>query len=288
MKLQKLDKEMLMATDKNWQNHFQFLMGQQCQSIDIVVPTIQHACQWLLQRSDTIRRQTLQTRFFEVCDNYYLGMEMTREFTRWKKFLARKLTRLVACSEQEREHLKKVLMGGIDRLWYENCLETIRTGDVYNPGARRRVPRLYLINSRRDVSLGDLPVGESFRISDNEEDRFEILVKKSSEVIVRNLKGLVSKLSPGILVRREGNLTRTPDGNSESKVSIATFPVSHFVNHRTMHRNETHKDFAFAFIGDEQATPHFMRYRYAIKAQTTPLSANTKLLLLLAADPTVV
>ena len=190
-------------------------------------------------------------------------MEFPSEYEDWKGKIVYHICTLVKGKPFAAKiaELKSQLKHHLDRLWYEACLETIRTGDVYNPGARKRVPRLYLIKSYRDVNLGDLPIGESFRISGIDEDRFEILLKKSSEIIVRNLKGLVSKLCPGTLVRRESNLTRTPDGNSESKVSIATFPVSHFVNHRTMHRSEAHKDFAFAFIGDEQATPHFMRYR---------------------------
>lgn len=192
-------------------------------------------------------------------------MEFPREYEDWKNKIVDHICSLAQDepSTEKLDGLNGQLKHHLDRLWYEACLETIRTGDVYNPGARKRVPRLYLINSYRDVDLGDLPVGESFRLSENKEDRFEVLVKTSSEVLVRNVKGTISRLNPSTLVRREGNLTRTPDGNAESKVSIATFPVSHYVNHRTMHRNTTHKDYTFAFIGDEQATPHFMRYRYA-------------------------
>lgn len=168
------------------------------------------------------------------------------------------------CEPENTDRLKGQLKHHLDRLWYEACLETIRLGDVYNPGARKRVPRLYLISSYHDVCLGDLPVGESFRLSeDNDSGFFEILIKSSSEVIVRNAQGRISRLGPTLLVRRDCNLTRTPDGNSESKVSIATFPVSHYVNYRTMRLNESHKEYVSAFIGDEQATPHFMRYRYA-------------------------
>ena len=36
--------------------------------------------------------------------------------------------------------------------------------------------------------------------------------------------------------------------------------VSHFVNHRSLRVNESEKGYVFAFVGDEQATPHFMRY----------------------------
>ena len=40
--------------------------------------------------------------------------------------------------------------------------------------------------------------------------------------------------------------------------AISTFPVSHYVNHRTMRLGDN--GYVFAFIGDEQASPHFMRY----------------------------
>ena len=191
------------------------------------------------------------------------GMEFPREYEDWKRKIVDHICSLAhtETSIEKRDSLKFHLTHHLDRLWYEACLETIRKGDVYNPGARKRVPRLYLIGSYLDTSLSDLPVGESFRLSDNKDETYEVLVKKSSEVIVRNVRGLVSRFNPGTLVRRQSNLTRTPDGNSESKVSIATFPVSHYVHHRTMHRNEANKEYAFAFIGDEQATPHFMRYR---------------------------
>jgi hypothetical protein len=52
----------------------------------------------------------------------------------------------------------------------------------------------------------------------------------------------------------------SPDGNIESKVSIATFPVAHYLNHRTMRLNNSSRGYVFAFLGDEQSSPHFMRY----------------------------
>ena len=194
-------------------------------------------------------------------------MEFPREYEHWKAKLVDNIlasaTDVSDGIDASGEHFKLngLLKHHFDRLWYEACLETIRTGDVYNPGARHRVPRLYLIKSYFDTDLGSLPIGESFRLSERPDDRFEILVKRRSEVIVRNVQGVISRFSPSTKVRREGNLTRTPDGNQESKVAISTFPVNHYVNYRTMRMNDTHKDYVFAFIGDEQATPHFMRYR---------------------------
>ena len=194
-------------------------------------------------------------------------MEFPREYEHWKTKLVGHVASLARDAQSGADapacldKLKSLLMHHLDRLWYESCLETIRTGDVYNPGARHRVPRLFLIKSYKETDLGSLPVGESFRISHNPKEWFEILVKRSSEVIVRNAQGLVVTLLPTTKVKRESNLTRTPDGNGESNVALATFPVSHYVNYRTMRLNDSRAGYVYTFIGDEQATPHFMRYR---------------------------
>jgi hypothetical protein len=198
----------------------------------------------------------------------FQGMELSREFAVWKERLAENITAIAQPSlggdrlTAENARLKGQLMHFLDRLWYEACLETIRTGDVYNPGARHRVPHLFLINSHFDTELSSLDDGESFRLSDCPDDRFEILIKTPAQVVVRNIRGLISIMTPLAKVRREGNLNRTPDGNAESKVALSTFTVSHYINYRTMRRNDAHPGlYMTAFIGDEQATPHFMRYR---------------------------
>jgi hypothetical protein len=69
-------------------------------------------------------------------------------------------------------------------------------------------------------------------------------------------EGYLTTMSYFTRVQLGGNLTRSPDGVSESKVAIATFPVSHYLNHRAMVLSNT----PFAFLGDEQSSPHFMRY----------------------------
>jgi hypothetical protein len=256
--------------DKNWQIHFNKLVEESpfpdLNEFDPIIPKIQRGCNDLARRAPSFRRQTLQTRFFETGDNYYLGMEFTREYDRWKNNLGAELVAPLSLKAKDKEtkekieQFKGVLMHHIDRLWYDGVLEVIRTGDVYNPGARHRVPRLYLINSYTDTKLGSLPVGESFRLSDKPEEKYEILIKKGSSIIVRNVEGFISKMSRSTRVKREGNLTRSPDGNSESRVALATFPVGFYVNFRTMRLNDSERGYVFTFIGDEQATPHFMRY----------------------------
>jgi hypothetical protein len=254
----------------DWQAHFKKVVADskfpELNELDPIIPKLLAATKWHADNAPSFRRATLQTRFFETGDNYYLGMEFTREYDAWKIRTANELAAPLALRSMEPD--KKKALGGlvgifqhhIDRLWYDACFEVIRSGDVYNPGAKSRIPRIYTINSYTDAKLGTLPVGEGFRLSDRSEERYEVMARGSSQVIVRNVEGYISKMSKGTLIRREGNLTRQPDGNTESKVSLATFPVGHYVNFRTLRLNgETH-GYVFAFVGDEQSTPHFMRY----------------------------
>jgi hypothetical protein len=234
-----------MSQDPDWTSHFDNLVLEssfsELNEFDPVVPKIIEGCRWLAENTEHFRRQTLQTRFFETGDNYYLGMELSREYDRWKKGLAEELVAPLKIKimsdgkKREVEKLKGALMHHIDRLWYDGCLETIRKGDVYNPGARHRVPRLHLINSYKDTSVGSLEVGESFRRSSSPEEKYEILAKKGFQVVVRNGEGYIFKMSNSILVKREGNLTRGPDGNQESNVvSAKTVPF----HHRLVQRSE--------------------------------------------------
>lgn len=93
---------------------------------------------------------------------------------------------------------------------------------------------------------------------------FEILFKTRVYSVVRNTAGNVVKLPNEVRVHRISDLSRGPDGYSESKVSLASFPVAHIVANRTLKLNvKTAKDqdgYMMAFVGDGQASPHFMRY----------------------------
>ena len=63
--------------DKNWQVHFAQVAVDSgfsaLNEFDPIVPKIQKACLELAQVAPSFRRQTVQTRFFETGDNYYLG-----------------------------------------------------------------------------------------------------------------------------------------------------------------------------------------------------------------------
>lgn len=64
------------------------------------------------------KRKRLQTRFFETGDNYYLGMEFTREYDKWKNMIA------------ERCAKKQEIIALLDRLWYEAAFAVLQQGDV--------------------------------------------------------------------------------------------------------------------------------------------------------------
>lgn len=225
----------IMNTDKDWSLHFLKVVSQsrfpELNDLDPVAPKIVSACGWLAKNSRRFRRRTLQTRFFESGDNFYLGMELPREFEQWKKDLANQLVVTIELNDLRRgrksefEELKQNLLNGLDRLWYFACLEVIRTGDVYNPGARRRVPRLYVIDSAIPTSAGSLAVGESFRLLDLPQEKYEVLATKLSNIVVRNVEGYVLLLNKSAKIKRESNLTRSPDGNQESKVVSTVVPV---------------------------------------------------------------
>ena len=196
-------------------------------------------------------------------------MELTREFDVWKEMASDSLTKLVlgdeSISTKAGGALRKAVYHALDRLWFSSALEVIRKGDVYNPGARAHIPQLYLIDSYHSVALKSLPTGEAFTLEGGDGIRYEVLVKRMmGDTICRDVEGNLKELSPSTRVIRGGNLTRGPDGNAESKVALASFPVGHYVNHRTFHLNScnNHSDSQFitTFVGDEQSTPHFMRY----------------------------
>jgi hypothetical protein len=74
------DKMLEYMTDKvnrDWQLLFESLVAEsefpELNTLDPVVTKIQRACRWFAMNVGDFRRKTLQTRFFETGDNYYLG-----------------------------------------------------------------------------------------------------------------------------------------------------------------------------------------------------------------------
>mmetsp|Transcript_1925 Transcript_1925/g.3932 ORF Transcript_1925/g.3932 Transcript_1925/m.3932 type:complete len:2302 (-) Transcript_1925:37-6942(-) len=272
----------ILNTDEDWPKTFMKIVADskfpELNEWDPIVPKLKKAAEELVADAPTWRRKTVQTRFFETGDNYYLGMEFTREYDQWKSSIAESLVALLRVKDTEGsstrdiERLKGGLLTLIDKLRYDAVLETIRKGDVYNPGARHRVPRLYLIDSLTPRPLRNLELLEAFRLHENPKELYELILRNGGKQVCRTVEGKIKVLEGGELVRRESNLTRGPDGNAESRVSIAAFPVGHYVNHRSM--VPLTKDHVIAMGGDEQSTPHFMRYSGLTGAAINAMSFN--------------
>lgn len=109
-------------------------------------------------------------------------------------------------------------------------------------------------------------------------DVFEVISKLPSRglSLVRNSEGYVTELSEKIPVWRRSDLARAPDGFSESKVALSTFSVALKVNVRTLRvlRPEGSQGYITAFIGEAQASPHFMRYSELTGACINAMSFN--------------
>jgi hypothetical protein len=124
-------------------------------------------------------------------------------------------------------------------------------------------------------NLGQILAGARFEPV----DRFEVLFKRKDHSVVRNSRGHIAEMSHTIEIRRLSNLSRAPDGYSESKVALASFPTAHVVSHRTVKVNAQarqggHDGCITAFIGDAQASPHFMRYSGLTGATIACMSFN--------------
>jgi hypothetical protein len=124
-------------------------------------------------------------------------------------------------------------------------------------------------------NLGELAAGARFRPV----DRFEVLFKRKDHSVVRNSRGHIAEMPHTIEIRRLSNLSRAPDGYSESKVALASFPTAHVVSHRTVKVNAQarqggHDGCITAFVGDAQASPHFMRYSGLTGATIACMSFN--------------
>lgn len=164
--IERMDRKL--REDPIWIRHFEQLaadFGDQqvsglhqklCDKMEILVAT-------------PMRRERLQTRFFELGNNYYLGMELTREFEDWKNktrdFVAPPpLPVAPRGTKRVRNKFRGRLYNQFDRLWYEACMEVIAEGDVYNPGGRSKIPALYTIDSPFEKKLGELKELEAFRL----------------------------------------------------------------------------------------------------------------------------
>ena len=80
----------LLATDADWRVHFTEILRNS--GLDFrnrfgtVISKLERACQWQATASKTFRRQSLQCRFFETGDQFYLGkFLLLLQLAEWKQ-----------------------------------------------------------------------------------------------------------------------------------------------------------------------------------------------------------
>jgi len=248
-----------------WQDHFKKIIEDSDFSSlndkDSIGVKLTEAVNWHYDHSNEFRRQTLQMKISETTDNFYVSMELAREYQKWKyDTVDRLLTPQKATSKLRKrlEELKEILRHNIDILWFEACLRVMRHSGVYNKDQIHGIPIMNLINYRIAEELKCFPVGDSFRVEGKTNHKYEIIHRNKEGVFARNADGIVHRFDYAIEVFREGCLTRSIDGDTESKAAVATFPVSQYVNHHSIRLNNESKGYVFASIGDNQSTSHIM------------------------------
>lgn len=239
----------------DWTIHFNNLFSEK------ISDKIRSSLSQLKDDTSKWQRQRLQTRFFETG-----GMEFSREYKAWKQLIVDELFFDIMNADRQ----KNVLKGHIDLLWYEATCEVIRKGDVYNPSGRKYIPRVYFINSSTDK------IGDAFRVKSDNSEKYEVIIPGSQKVLVRSVDGILSHINGDTIVHLESDLTRCPDGDAESKVAIATFPMSHYVNYRAVNVQKSPYWCTFA-IGDARSSPHFMRYSGLTGAAVNSMLINNYL-----------
>jgi hypothetical protein len=152
-------------------------------------------------------------------------MELPREYDSWKKHVVLKIApykpdTAPAAAKETRKRFQRALFSQIDRLWYESTLEIIAEGDVYNPGGRAKIPRLFTINSPFEQPLAELKELEAFRFInknyllckhdgngqsfikvEHEQAKFPIPTQTYVRVIATDVKKYLGELSQGEIFR---------------------------------------------------------------------------------------
>ncbi|CAJ1944605.1 unnamed protein product [Cylindrotheca closterium] len=243
---------------KYWKYHFLHVLGGSLEALESLMEAIMR----FAKKTKSFRRKTLQIRFVETCDNFSLGMEMTHVYRNWRagigQELAKSLKKPPAFDVIGMEP-KDYIAQNIDKLWFQATLEVLTEAKAYAHSARRRVPHFYLAPSHSDDDVGELDVGDAFTLKEKPGERYEVVVKDDEFVFSRNANGHMTKMTLDRQVRRDSDLTRALDGVAESKIAVSVFTVGQFVNHRSARVNNEKDGYVYSFIGNEQATPHFMR-----------------------------
>jgi hypothetical protein len=169
----------------------------------------------------------------------------------------------------------KVVSHGPDSMSLVQCTADEQPGKAYLSS------QVYVVQctSGDKKSLGELAVGDSFEVIDT----LEVVAKRNRKSVVRSCRGFAFSLPNDCLVVQESDLARSPDGYSESKVALATFPVAHVVCHRTFVLNQSSgrewdDGYITTFIGDYQASVRFiceMDLTYCRSIQTNSFVSAT-------------
>lgn len=243
---------------KYWKFHFLHVLGGSIEALESLMEAIMK----FARRTKSLRRQTLQIRFSETCDNFYLATEMGHVYRNWRSKVGEELAKSIKRPPPLNKigmEFKDYIAHHIDRLWFQSALDILTQAKVYSHSARRRVPKFYLAPSYSDDDVGDLDVGDAFTLKEKPGERYEVIVKDKEFVFARNANGYMSRMKHDRQVRRDSDLTRAADGVTESKFAVSVFVVGQYVNHRSARVNNEKDGYVFSFIGEEQATPHFMR-----------------------------
>jgi len=97
-------------------------------------------------------------------------MELPREYDKWKTDLVPTVVADLPPTAapdaiKNRSSLKRAFAKAIDCLWWESTMDVVAQGDVYNPGGRSKIPRLFTIDSRFEQPLEDLGEHEAFGLA---------------------------------------------------------------------------------------------------------------------------
>jgi len=251
--------------------------------------------------SDNYLRETLQARVFETGDNTYLGMEVNREFKIWQHVVYDSLSsRYLAESKDAKKNaqrFEKALDRFTSKLFFQGAFDALGSGDVFNPGAKYKIPNYTLIDCHKPTTLGRLVKGEAFNIKESPDEerkgtsplllepgRYELLSRGKprwycpclrSAYIVRDFEGKIYQINDsGMEVYVASDFTRGADGKTESRVAFSTFPVAHYVNTGAMRIADKKQGVVYVPVGDGQSTPHFMRYSGLTGAAINAMELN--------------
>lgn len=223
----------------------------------------------------------------------YLGMELPREFDQWKRrvgiksnFLDRlwyeSTFELISNSDsirkRERTMIPRFIMEdslfvvGLGKIglfesfrFGENTFRVVAQSDkgsVVESSHGQKNSRLIISpqilvmekNETESCSLGQLRENDVFLIV----DYFEVIQKDTQSALVRSSTGHICRLPLKTRVHVSSDLSRGPNGYSESKVALASFELAHYVSHRTLYlggKTKSNRDgFVKVLIGDAQAS----------------------------------